>query len=114
MIADGREMVLSSGAMSDLLHGARALRQKLYRLEVLLEIEKGGRSRSAGKASHAVERATAIKRLTDAGLIEAAAPPANFRVTPEGREFLKDVRTKVGAGDALDWTRADEIDFSKL
>ena len=32
--------------MSDLLHGARDLRQKLYRLEVLLEIEKGGRSRS--------------------------------------------------------------------
>ena len=116
MIADGREMVLSSGAMSDLLHGARDLRQKLYRLEVLLEIEKGGRSRSriTGKAPQAAERAAAIKRLTDAGLIEAAAPPANFRVTPEGREFLKDVRTKVGAGDALDWTRADEIDFSKL
>ena len=109
-------MVLSSGAMSDLLHGARGLRQKLYRLEVLLEIEKGGRSRRriAGKAPQAVERAAAIKRLTDTGLIEAAAPPVHFRLTPEGREFLKDVRTKVGAGDALDWTRADEIDFSKL
>ena len=114
MIADGREMVLSSGAMSDLLHGARDLRQKLYRLEVLLEIEKGGRSRITGKAPQAAERAAAIKRLIDTGLIEAAAPPANFRLTPEGREFLKDVRTKVGAGDALDWTRADEIDFSKL
>ena len=68
-------MVLSSGAMSDLLHGARDLRQKLYRLEVLLEIEKGGRSRIAGKAPHAAERAAAIKRLTDAGFIEAAAPP---------------------------------------
>ena len=106
-------MVLSSGAMSDLLRGARELRQQLYRLEVLLEIEKGGRSRSAGKAGQAAERATAIRRLTDTGLIEAAAP-ARFRLTPEGREFLKDVRTKVGAGDALDWTRADEIDFSKL
>lgn len=114
MIADGREMVLSSGAMSDLLHGARDLRQKLYRLEVLLEIEKDGRSRITGKAPQAAERAAAIKRLTDTGLIEAAAPPASFRLTPEGREFLKDVRTKVGAGDALDWTRADEIDFSKL
>jgi hypothetical protein len=102
--------------MSDLLHGTRELRQKLYRLEVLLEIEKGGQSRSwfAGKAPRAVERAAAIQRLTDTGLIEAAAPPANFRLTPEGRELLKDVRAKVGAGDALDWTHADEIDFSKL
>jgi hypothetical protein len=116
MMADGREMVLSSGAMSDLLQNAREFRQKLYRLEVLLEIEKGGRSRSwfSGKAPNAVERAAALRRLTETGLVEAAAPPAHFRLTPEGREFLKDVRTKVGGGDALDWTRADEIDFSKL
>jgi hypothetical protein len=102
--------------MSDLLHDARELRQKLHRLEVLLEIEKGGRSRSwfAGKARPATERAVAIRRLTDTGLIEAAAPPAHFRLTPEGREFLKDVRAKVGAHGALDWTHADEIDFSKL
>ncbi len=102
--------------MSDLLHGARGLRQKLYRLEVLLEIEKGGQSRSwfMGIAPQEVERAEAIKRLTDTGLIEAAAPPAHFRLTAEGFEFLKDVRAKVGGGDALDWTRADEIDFSRL
>lgn len=109
-------MVLSSGPMSDLLDNAREFRLKLHRLEVLLEIEKGGRTRSwfAGKAPQAVERAAAIKRLTHTGLIEAAAPPAHLRLTPEGREFLKDVRTKVGAGGALDWTHADEIDFSKL
>jgi hypothetical protein len=109
-------MVLSSGPMSDLLHNARDLRQKLHRLEVLLEIEKGGRSRGwfAGKAPQAVERAAAIKRLTQTGLIEAAAPPAHFRLTPEGRDFLRDVRAKVGSGGALDWTRADEIEFSKL
>lgn len=100
--------------MSDLLHGARDLRQKLYRLEVLLEIEKGGRSRIAGKAPDAAEWAAAVKRLTRTGLIEAAAPPAKFRLTPEGRDFLKDVRTSVGAGGALDWTHADEVDFSKL
>ena len=102
--------------MSDLLHGARDLRQKLYRLEVLLEIEKGGPSRSgsSGKAPLAAERAAAIKRLTESGLIEATSPPTRIRLTSEGREFLKDVRTKVGAGDALDWTHADEIDFSKL
>ena len=109
-------MVLSSGAMSDLLDNARDFRQKLHRLEVLLEIERGGRRRSwfAGKAPQAVERAAAIKRLTQTGLIEAAAPPAHFRLTSEGRDFLKDVRAKVGAGGGLDWTRADEIDFSKL
>ena len=109
-------MVLSSGAMSDLLNNARDLRTKLHRLEVLLEIEKGGRSRSwfAGKTAEARERAAVIKRLTQTGLVEAAAPPAALRLTPEGREFLQDVRTKVGSGDALDWSRADEIDFSKL
>ncbi len=116
MIADGREVVLSSGAMSDLLDGARDLRRKLYHLEVLLEVEKGGRDRSwfGGKTSPAAERAAAIERLRETGLIEDAAAPVHFRVTPAGRGFLKDVRTKVGAGGALDWTRADEIDFSKL
>jgi len=113
---DRARMVLLSGAMSDLLHGARDLRQKLHRLEVLLEIEKGGRSRSwfAGKTAQAAERAAAIQRLTESGLIEATAAPAHFRLTPAGRDFLKDVRAKVGAGGALDWTHADEVDFSKL
>jgi hypothetical protein len=102
--------------MSDLLSGARELRQKLHRLEVLLEIEKGPRGQSwlAGRAPEDVERAAAVKRLTDAGLIEPASPPDHFRVTAAGWEFLKDVRAKVGAGGSLDWTRADEIDFSKL
>jgi hypothetical protein len=109
-------MVLSSDAMSDLLHDARQLRQKIHRLEVLLEIEKGGRSRTwfAGKASQTAERAAAIKRLTETGLIEAAASPVHFRLTPEGRAFLQDLRAKIGAGGPLDWTHADEIDFSKL
>jgi hypothetical protein len=109
-------MMLSSDAMSDLLHGARDLRQKLYRLEVLLEIQKGGRSRSwfAGKVSEAAERAAAIKRLTQTGLIEAAAPPAHFKLTADGHEFVRDLRAKIGSGRALDWTRADEIDFSRL
>ena len=95
--------------MSDLLNDARELRQKLHRLEVLLEIEKGPRARGwfEGETPHDVERAAAIKRLTDTGLIEAAPPP-------EGWEFLQDVRAKVGAAGGLDWTRADEIDFSKL
>ena len=55
-----------------------------------------------------------MRRLSKTGLIETAPPPMHFRLTPEGRSFLKDVRTKVGAHGELDWTRADEIDFSKL
>ena len=55
-----------------------------------------------------------MKRLAKTGLIETAPPPMHFRLTPEGRSFLKDVRSKVGAHGELDWTRADEIDFSKL
>lgn len=102
--------------MADLLNDARELRQKLHRLEILLEIEKSPRSRSwfAGQAPPDAERAAAVKRLADAGLIEPAPSPDHFRVTAAGWEFLKDVRTKVGAGGNLDWTRVDEIDFSKL
>jgi hypothetical protein len=102
--------------MADLLNDARELRQKLHRLEVLLEIEKSPRSPGwfAGQAPQDAERAAAVKRLADAGLIEPAPPSDHFRVTPAGWEFLKDVRTKVGAGGNLDWTRVDEIDFSKL
>lgn len=102
--------------MNDLLRDARELRQKLHGLEVLLQIEKGRRSRAwfEGKAPDDPERLLAVKRLSKARLIEAAAPPVHFRLTPEGRDFLKDVRAKVGARGSLDWTRADEIDFSLL
>jgi DNA-binding PadR family transcriptional regulator len=104
------------GAMSDLLSDARDLRQKLYRLEVLLQIENGRRSRSwfTGKVPEDPQRTVAMRRLVKTGLIEAAPPPIHFRLTPEGRDFLKDVRAKVSAHGELDWTRADEIDFSKL
>jgi hypothetical protein len=102
--------------MSDLLSGARDLRQKLHRLEVLLQIEKGRRGRDwfAGRSPDDPERPAVIRRFVRSGLIEAAAPPAYYRLTPEGRDFLKDVRAKVGGQGPLDWTYADEIDFSKL
>lgn len=102
--------------MSDLLRSAQGFRQKLYHLELLLEIEKSAKGRSwfAGKAPRTKERAAAIRKLATSGLIEPAERPAHFRLTAEGWEFLRDVRAKVGAGGALDWTRADEIDFSKL
>src|SRR5262249_50212274 len=60
-------------AMSDLLGSARELRQKLYRLEVLLDVEKGRRKSSRGAKSPAkdAERGAALKRLVASGLIEA-------------------------------------------
>jgi hypothetical protein len=102
--------------MSDLLSDARDLRQKLYRLEVLLQIEGSRRNRSwfTGKTPEDPERTLATKKLVKAGLNEAAPPPIRFRLTSDGRDFLKDVRAKVGAHGGLDWTRADGIDFSKL
>ena len=102
--------------MADLLGDARELRRKLYWLEILLQIEKGRRSRAwfDGKAPEDAQRAAAIRRLAKTRLIEPAAPPAHYRLTPDGRDLLKDVRAKVGAGGALDWARADEIDFSRL
>jgi hypothetical protein len=102
--------------MAGLLDSARNLRQKLFHLEILLEIQKGGRSRAwfTSKTGGAAERAAAIKRLTETGLIEPVGPPAHFKLTVEGHEFVRDLRGKVGAGRALDWTHADEIDFSKL
>jgi len=100
----------------DLLSDARELRQKLQRLEVLLEIEKGPRSRSwfAGKAPQDLERPAAIKRLLDTGLVEPAPAPQHDRVTADGWEFLQALRARVGGSSGLDWTRVDEIDFSKL
>jgi hypothetical protein len=102
--------------MSDLLSDARDLRQKLYRLELLLHLEKRRRGRGwfTGRSAEDPERAAAIRKLTRAGLVEPAPPPVHVRLTVAGREFLKDVRAKVGAGRELDWTRADEIDFSRL
>ena len=102
--------------MADLLGDARQLRQRLYRLEVLLQIEKRRRGRGwlARKKPEDLERAAAIRRLVRGGLVETAPPPAHFQLTDEGRAFLREVRAKVTAEGALDWTRADEIDFSRL
>ena len=59
--------------MSDLLSDARELRQKLHRLEVLLEIEKGPRARSwfEGRATR--------KSEGNLSLNETAAPSAGVR-----------------------------------
>ena len=117
MTAAVMQRTVKRGApMSDLLGSARELRQKLYRLEVLLDIEKGRRKPSRGAKSPAndAERAAALKRLVASGLIEADGAPSQFRLTSDGFEFLKAVRSKVGSAGALDWMRADEIDFSRL
>jgi hypothetical protein len=112
----GRTIQGGRAMSDDLLSDARELRQKLQRLEVLLEIEKGPRSRSwfAGKAPQDLERPAAIKRLLDTGLIEPAPAPQHYRVTADGWEFLQALRARVGGSSGLDWTRVDEIEFSKL
>jgi hypothetical protein len=68
----------------------------------------------AGKAPQDLERPAAIKRLLDTGLIEPAPAPQHYRVTADGWEFLQALRARVGGSSGLDWTRVDEIDFSKL
>ena len=55
-----------------------------------------------------------VKRLLDTGLIEPAPAPQHYRVTADGWEFLQALRARVGGSSGLDWTRVDEIDFSKL
>ena len=102
--------------MGDLLESARELRQRLHRLEVLLDIEKGrgGPARASGKTPKDAERIAAVKRLEKTGLIEPEDSPAQYRLTPDGRDFLKEVRAKIAADGAVDWTRVDEIDFSRL
>jgi len=101
--------------VSDLQGSARELRQKLYRLEVLLDIEKKRRGSAPRKGSaEEEERTAALSRLSQSGLIEPGAAPGTFVLTSDGREFLQDVRRKVSANGMLDWTRVDEIDFSRL
>jgi len=58
---------------ADLLDQTKELRQKLYMLEALLQIEKGRRTKEwfEGKAPEDHERPEAVKRLLETGLIEA-------------------------------------------
>ncbi len=102
--------------MLDLLIEARELRRKLYCLEVLIQIEKGKRSKDwfAGRAPKDSERPKAVKRLSRTGLIEAAPSPHHFRLTSAGEAFLANVRAKIAAEGRVDWTRVNEVDFPKL
>jgi hypothetical protein len=53
-------------------------------------------------------------RLPYTGLSAPAPAPQHSRVTADGWEFLQALRARVGGSSGLDWTRVDEIDFSKL
>ena len=102
--------------MADLLTEAMELRQRLHCLEVLLQIEKGKRTKDwfAGKTPEDPERPKAVARLSKTGLVEVAASPHHFRLTPAGAAFLGNVRAKTAAEGKVDWTRGNEVDFPKL
>ena len=93
--------------MADLLDQTKELRQKLYMLEVLLQIEKARRSKEwfAGKMPEEPERPQAVRRLCETGLIEAELSPDRFRLTPAGGNFLSNVKARSGAEGKIDWTR---------
>ncbi len=102
--------------MRELLNEVKEFRQKLYQLEILLEIEGGRRSRDwfAGKAPEEPERAEAVDRLVKTGLIEPASAPEHFRLTQQGAHLLTNVRARIAAEGRIDWTRVNELDFRKL
>ena len=102
--------------MADLLDQTKELRQKLYMLEALLQIEKGRRTTEwfEGKAPEDHERPEAVKRLLETGLIEAEPSPGHFRLAPGGRIFLSNVRARIGDEGKIDWTRVNQIDFRRM
>src|SRR5262249_58016254 len=86
-------------AMSDLLGSARELRQKLYRLEVLLDVEKGGRGRAANSVRDP-ERAAALDRLGASGPLEADGAPRQGRRPPDRLAVPTDARAQGGSARA--------------
>jgi hypothetical protein len=101
-------------------------RQKLRRMEVLRATDKGARTREwfEGKVPeediNREDRRQATRDLLDIGLLEKdnlypqARHPHPYRLTPQGRTFLKDVTEKIGKGNSIDWKRVKEIEFPTL
>jgi hypothetical protein len=98
-------------------------RQKLRRMEVLRAADKEARTREwfEGKVPtgdmHREDRGRATRDLLDIGLLEKddlypqARHPHPYRLTAQGRTFLKDVLNKIGKGNGIDWKRVREIEF---
>lgn len=102
--------------MRPLLGEVKEFRQRLFLLEVLLEIKDGRRSRDwfAGKAPIEAERAESVARLQRTGLIEAAPAPEYFRLTPQGEALVGNVQKKIASEGRIDWTRVNEVDVPKI
>ena len=64
--------------MSDLLNDARQLRQKMYNLEVLLEIEKGGQRRTWFSGKLFAIRRWSLPAPAEVVRRAAALPPSRF------------------------------------
>jgi hypothetical protein len=65
------------------------------------------------------DRGQATRDLLEIGLLEKddLYPRAHhhpYRLTPQGRTFLKDVVEKIGKGKSIDWKRVKEIEFPTL
>ena len=101
-------------------------RQKLRRMEVLRAADKEERTREwfEGKVPTGDENredtGQATRDLLDIGLIERdnlypqARHPHPYRLTSQGRTFLRDVMKKIGKGKSIDWKRVKELEFPKL
>jgi hypothetical protein len=98
-------------------------RQKLRRMEVLRAADKEVRTREwfEGKVPEGdmdrEDRGQATRDLLEIGLLEKddlypkTGHPNPYRLTPQGRTFLKDVVEKIGKGKGIDWKRVKEIEF---
>lgn len=98
-------------------------RQKLRRIEVLRAADKEARTREwfEGKVPeqdiNREDRGQATRDLLNIGLLERdhfypqARHPHPYRLTPQGRTFLSEVKKKIGKGNSIDWKRVKEIEF---
>jgi hypothetical protein len=98
--------------MTELLDEVSEYRQKVYMLEVLLEVERGRRTVEWFKDHE--ERSPAVDRLVANGCLEGAPPPAHFRLTDAGTRLLKNVRAKTAAEGRIDWSGVRDVDFPRL
>lgn len=98
-------------------------RQKLRRMEVLRAAEKEKRTREwfEGRGPESdkdrQDRGQATRDLLEMVLLEKddfyprAGHPNPYCLTAQGRAFLKDVISKIGKGNSIDWKRIKEIEF---
>ncbi len=94
----------------------REFRVKLLGVEILLEVEKGRRTKEwlDGAALPADERAEATRRLVERGFLEARQEPVHYALTDAGRRLLANIRAKIGPDGRVNWTRIDEADFPTM